>query len=132
METKQRKSQPGDYHYFRLYDDFFYNSRIIEIEELEDDGQELILLYLELCTLASRNNGMLINRNNTKVEANNCKTRLFEDEKWVAGAFLRLIDYDLVIKDEDSFYHIPYLLFNTGISNPKADKVRKANRVKLK
>lgn len=118
----------GKYFYFRFKTDFFLSENIRGLKEIPVVGYKYIVIYLELCSLAIENGGILKIRTFGEVYyTSQLAKHIGETVEDISIALSIFLKNGLVEKyDEDEFVklHIPYVMNNTGKGSKDADRKR--------
>ncbi|MDY6037469.1 MAG: hypothetical protein SPI74_00495 [Eubacterium sp.] len=116
------------YYYFRFIDTFFKQSVIRQMKHIPIFGYHFIVIYLELCALATEEHGILKVPIIGEVPyVTTLAKDIGEDPEVLGQAFTYFIQKGLVEKVEDDYMVnliIPYVINNTGKGSTQADKKR--------
>ena len=118
------------YFYFRFRKDFFNDTRIWEMKRLPIVGYQFIVIYLELCGLATETGGILkIKKIGDIPIIPDLALRIGENANITAQAFAYFIANNLIEKIEDEaeiHIIIDAVVNNIGKSSKDADRKRLA------
>lgn len=116
------------YFYFRFTDRFFRGKTIRDMKHYPVIGYQLIVIYLELCSLATEEKGILrIPKVGEIPYINSVASDIGESVESVGIAFTYFLNNGLIEKVENEnevVIEIPYVTNNIGSSSTQADKKR--------
>lgn len=123
------------YFYYRLINNFFRQEVIRNMKHIPIYGYQFVVIYMELCALATEEQGILKVPKIGEVPYIALLAKdIGEDAEMVGQAFTYFLSNGLIEKVEDDYFVnllVPYVINNTGKSSTKADAKRlKYNNMK--
>lgn len=126
---------PMKYFYYRLISNFFRQEVIRNMKHIPIYGYQFIVIYMELCSLATEEQGILKVPKIGEVPYIALLAKdIGEDTEIVGQAFTYFLNNGLIEKVEDDYsvnLLVPYVINNTGKGSTQADAKRlKYNNMK--
>lgn len=123
------------YFYYRLINNFFRQEVIRNMKHIPVYGYHFVVIYMELCTLATEEKGILKVPKIGEIPYIALLAKdIGEDAEMVGQAFTYFLSKGLIEKVEDEYsvnLLVPYVINNTGKGSTQADAKRlKYNNMK--
>lgn len=122
-------SEPKRFFWLKLQHDFFKSKRIKKLRRMQD-GDSLVLIYLKMQLLSIKTDGVLSFIGLEDTFAEELALDLEEDAEKVSRTIEYLLKFNLLIKESNNTYILPFVRDNTGSETASAERMRKVREKK--
>lgn len=122
-------SEPKRFFWLKLQHDFFKSKRIKKLRRMQD-GDSLVLIYLKMQLLSIKTDGVLSFIGLEDTFAEELALDLEEDAEKVSRTIEYLLKFNLLIKESNNTYILPFVRDNTGCETASAERMRKVREKK--